>query len=116
MAYIIEGLVETLSSDGTFTIHGSEGYCLAKDGKAYNVFWENSGNDSGKSGNSESGAVNLVACPQKDCKLRVPTDGRQWEFQLLTSAKANRQKVGVGVEVTSIDDLKSATKTKVTLL
>ena len=78
------------------------------------MFWENSENDSGKSGNAESGAVKLVAFPQKDCKLRTSTDGRQWEFQLLTSAKANRQKVGV--EVTSIDDLKSATITKVTLL
>lgn len=116
MAYMIEGLVENLSSDGTFTIHGSEGYCLAKDGKTYNVFWENSENDSGESGNAESGAVKLVACPQKDCKLRVPTDGRQWEFQLLTPAKANRQKVSVELKNESGKFSQPITITKVTLL
>ena len=116
MAYIIEGLVENLSSDGTFTIHGTEGYCLAKDGKTYNVFWKNPENNSGTSENAESNAVNAVAILQKNCELRVPTDWRQWEFHLLTSAKANHQKVRVEVNADSIHNLKSATVTKVTLL
>lgn len=33
MAYIIEGFVETLSSDGTFTIHGSEGFVWQRTAK-----------------------------------------------------------------------------------
>lgn len=116
MAYIIEGFVENLSSDGAFFIKGTEGYCLEKEDNAYNVFWKNPENDSGKSGDAESDAENAGVIPQKDFWLKIIPDGRQWEFQLLASAKANHQKVRVEVNADSIHNLKSATVTKVTLL
>ncbi len=120
MAHIIEGIVKTLSSNGEFTIHGTEGYSLEKDGKSYNVFWEKPGDDSGKeSGTENLEALNLVACPQKDCKLQIPTDGRQWEFQLLSIAKANSQKVRLDVELKQGEPREipqSITIVKVTLL
>lgn len=100
MKYTIEGVVKTFSSNGEFTIHGSEGYFhQKKDDESYNLFWENSENNSGKeSGPEKNKVLNLVAIPQKVCKLQVPTDGRQWEFQLLSIAKATSQKVRVEME------------------
>ena len=37
MAYIIEGTVTEISSDGTFRIAGSEGYAIKQNDKKYNV-------------------------------------------------------------------------------
>lgn len=113
---MIKGVVETLSSDGTFRIRGAEGYFLEKDDKTYNVFWETSNTE-------ESGVQHLVALPQKNGKEPfsigdVNSPENQRNFQLLASAKASHQKVELEVEleVESSDNLKSATVTKVTLL
>lgn len=81
--YKIEGFVETISSDGSFTIRGGDGYCLEKDGKKYNVFWK-----------VDSANGDKPCEPVAESEgLKVPNDWRQWEYQMLVTAKVNHQKV-----------------------
>ena len=75
MPYKIECYVKTLSSDGSFTIRGVDGYYLERGEKTYNVFWN-----------------------ENDKAELVPTDGRQWELQTLLIAKGNNQKILVEVD------------------
>lgn len=74
----IEGYVETISSDGCFTIRGGDGYSLEKDEKKYNVFW-----------NGDKPCEPIAESEG----LKVPNDWRQWEYQMLVAAKVNHQKV-----------------------
>lgn len=78
--YKIEGYIETISSDGNFTIQGADGYCIEKDGIKYNVFW------------NENSQIELK---NEHLDLKVPNDWRQWEYQMLVAAKVNHQKVEV---------------------
>ncbi len=88
MCYKIEGIVESLASDGSFTLRGTDGYRQEHDKESYNTFWEyNCDKISGK------------GCAKKISEeFTVPKDGRQWEFQLLLAAKTNNQKVLVEVK------------------
>ncbi|PJJ42734.1 hypothetical protein [Hallerella succinigenes] len=78
----IEGYVETISSDGCFTIRGGDGFSLEKDGKKYNVFW-----------NGDKPCEPIAESEG----LKVPNDWRQWEYQMLVAAKLSHQKVEVQV-------------------
>lgn len=89
--YKIEGFVETISSDGSFTIRGEDGYCLEKDGKKYNVFWKDASVDDNKSKDGHKHIEVFVCNPSS--LLKTPIDGRQWEYQTLVTAKVNHQKV-----------------------
>ena len=83
MPYKIECYVKTLSSDGSFTVRGVDGYYLERGEKAYNVFW------------NENDKAELKEISDK---FKVPTDGRQWELQTLLIAKGNNQKILVEVD------------------
>lgn len=83
MPYKIECYVKTLSSDGSFTIRGVDGYYLERGEKIYNVFW------------NENDKAELKEISDK---FKVPTDGRQWELQTLLIAKGNNQKILVEVD------------------
>ena len=83
MPYKIECYVKTLSSDGSFTIRGVDGYYLERGEKTYNVFW------------NENDKAELKEISDK---FKVPTDGRQWEYQILLIAKGNNQKILVEVD------------------
>lgn len=81
----IEGYVETVSSDGYFTIRGGDGYSLEKDGKKYNVFWNDESKD-------DKANVDVFICESSGL-LKMPNDWHQWEYQMLVAAKVNHQKV-----------------------
>ena len=89
MPYKIECYVKTLSSDGSFTIRGVDGYYLERGEKTYNVFW------------NENDKAELKEISDK---FKVPTDGRQWELQTLLIAKGNNQKILVEVDDGKFND------------
>lgn len=89
MPYKIECYVKTLSSDGSFTIRGVDGYYLERGEKTYNVFW------------NENDKAELKEISDK---FKVPTDGRQWELQTLLIAKGNNQKILVEVDEGKFND------------
>ena len=89
MPYKIECYVKTLSSDGSFTIRGVDGYYLERGEKIYNVFW------------NENDKAELKEISDK---FKVPTDGRQWEYQILLTAKSNNQKILVEVDDGKFND------------
>ena len=81
MTYEIECYIETIDSEGGFTIQGTEGYCLEKDGETYNILWLE-----GKSSMS-------VACLLSEKKFSLPQDKSQKKFLLLVSARTSHSKV-----------------------
>ena len=89
MPYKIECYVKTLSSDGSFTIRGVDGYYLERGEKTYNVFWNE----------NDKAELNEISD-----KFKVPTDGRQWELQTLLIAKGNNQKILVEVDEGKFND------------
>lgn len=89
MPYKIECYVKTLSSDGSFTVRGVDGYYLERGEKAYNVFWKERDNK------NENDKAELKKISEG---FKVPTDGRQWELQTLLIAKGNNQKILVEVD------------------
>lgn len=95
MPYKIECYVKTLSSDGSFTIRGVDGYYLERGEKAYNVFWEERDNK------NENDKAELKKISEG---FKVPTDGRQWEYQILLTAKSNNQKILVEVDDGKFND------------
>ncbi len=101
MKYEIECYIETIDSDGNFTFRGSEGHCIEKEGKIYNIFWK----DDGGSVGSE---FQLVAYAQNELKLNAK---EQKKFQLLATARASSRKVLIEID---FDQKKNVTK--VTLL
>lgn len=80
----IEGYVETISSDGYFTIRGGDGYSLEKDGKKYNVFWKDE-------------STEVFAC-ESSCLLITPNGWRLREDQMLVAAKVNHLKIIVELD------------------
>ena len=81
MTYTIECYIETIGSEGNFTVHGTEGCCQEKGGKIYNILWpEDSSNTS-------------VECFLSEQKFKLPEDDSPKEILLLISAKTNRSKV-----------------------
>ena len=98
----IIGYIETMDSEGLFTFRGSEGYCLEKEVKIYNVFWEDG--DS-----SVDAKIQLVAYAQDELKLKAE---KQKVFQLLVTAQANHKKVLIKMDFENKKD----SITKVTLL
>ena len=83
MTYKIECYIETINSEGCFTFHGSEGYCLEKEGKIYNIFWK----DIDSSTDTE---IQLIAYAQDELKLKAE---KQKIFQLFVAAQANHKKI-----------------------
>lgn len=81
----IEGYVETISSDGYFTIRGGDGFSLEKDEKKYNVFWK-------EESKGDKTNIDVFVCDFSGL-LKTPSDRHQWEYQMLVAAKVNHQKV-----------------------
>lgn len=86
MTYEIECYVETIDSEGNFSFHGAEGYCLEKDGKTYNVLWPNGDQTNDKS-------KSTIECLWVEQKFNMRKGNSQREFLLLISAKTNHSKV-----------------------
>lgn len=95
MPYKIECYVKTLSSDGSFTVRGVDGYYLERGEKAYNVFWGERDNK------NENDKAELKKISEG---FKVPTDGCQWEYQILLTAKSNNQKILVEVDDGKFND------------
>lgn len=101
MKYEIECYIDSIDSDGNFTFRGSEGHCIEKEGKIYNVFWK-------EDGGSVGAEIQLVAYAQNELKLNAK---EQKKFQLLATALASSRKV-----LFEIDFEHKKKVTKVTLL
>ena len=86
MTYEIECFIETIDSEGCFTIRGAEGYCLEKDGKTYNVLWPNGDQTNDKSNST-------IECLWVEREFTMRKGNSQREFLLLISAKTNHSKV-----------------------
>lgn len=98
MTYEMECYIETIDSEGNFTVHGTEGFCLEKEDKIYNVLW------------SENNANALVVFVQNEPKLRVDLSKQQRMFQLLLNAKVTHQKIMMKVDCESSGKITSITK------
>ncbi len=81
MTYEIECYINTINSEGAFSIHGTEGYCLEKGDKTYNVLW-----GKGKLNKSD------VRLPTER-KFSLLKNSSQKFFFLLVLAKTNHSKV-----------------------
>jgi hypothetical protein len=81
MTYEIECYINTINSEGAFSIHGTEGYCLEKGDKTYNVLW-----GKGKLNKSD------VRLPTER-KFSLLKNDSQKKFFLLVLAKTNHSKV-----------------------
>lgn len=100
--YKIEGYVETISSDGAFTIHGTDGYFLEreisdadgkKERKQYNVFWNKDASEV-----KIDKRVLVIENPNLSAPVLC---WREWEYQMLVAAKVNHQKVQMDIELKS---------------
>ena len=81
MTYEIECYIETIDSEGSFTVHGAEGFCLEKGDKTYNVLW-----GKGKLNKSD-------VCLPIERKFSLLKNDSQKKFFLLVLAKTNHSKV-----------------------
>lgn len=81
MKYEIECYIETIDSEGSFTFHGSEGYCLEKDGKNYNILWP------------EGKLNSIIECIRVEQKFSLCQKNSKKKILLLVSAKTNHSKV-----------------------
>ena len=98
MKYEIECYIETINSDGNFSIYGAEGFCLEKGGKTYNILWPED--------SSNASVVSLLS----DKIFSQPKDNVQNEFLLLISAKTNHSKVKLVFDKPSEQDPLTLTK------
>ncbi len=89
MTYEIECYINTINSEGAFSIHGTEGYCLEKGNKTYNVLW-----GKGKLNKSD------VRLPTER-KFSLLKNSSQKFFFLLVLAKTNHSKVKLVFEKAS---------------
>ena len=81
MTYEIECYIETIDSEGSFTFHGSDGYCLEKDEKNYNILWPD-------------GKLNsIIECIRVEQKFSLCKKNSKKNILLLVSAKTNHSKV-----------------------
>lgn len=103
MTYEIECYIETIDSEGNFTFHGAEGYCLEKGDKTYNILWPD---DNLKDDKSKI----LVVFEQNELNLKVNLSKQQRMFQLLLNAKVNRQKVIMTVDYETPEKITSVIK------
>ena len=102
MKYEIECYIETINSDGSFSVHGTEGYCLEKGDKTYNVLWQED--------SSNAPVVSLLS----DKIFSQSKDNVQNGLLLLISAKTNHSKVKLVFNKPSEND--SLTLTKMSLI
>lgn len=86
MRYEIECYIETIDSEGCFTFHGSEGFCLEKGGTSYNVLWPEEWPTDNKSNS-------IIECLWIEQKFSLCKEKAQDKILLLVSAKANHSKV-----------------------
>ena len=86
MIYEIECFIETIDSEGNFTIRGSEGFSLEKEDKTYNILW------------SRDKSNELVAFIQNELNLKLNLSKQQRMFQLLLNAKVNHQEIMMKVD------------------
>ena len=95
MTYEIECYIETIDSEGNFTFHGSEGYCLEKGNKTYNVLWPNNKLKKNKSKDEERAGDELnsfAECFLLEQKISLCKEASQQRILLLASAKASHSK------------------------
>ena len=96
MTYKIECYIETIDSDGNFTFLGSEGYCLEKGDKTYNVLWPNNKPKKNKSKDEKQADDELnsfAECFLFEQKISLCKENSQKKILLLVSAKTSRSKV-----------------------
>lgn len=103
MKYEIECYIETIDSEGSFTVHGAEGFCLEKGDKTYNILWPD---DKSKDDKLKT----LVVFEQNELNLKVNLSKQQRMFQLLLDAKVNRQKVMMNVDCEMPEKINSLIK------
>lgn len=101
MTYEIECYIEAIDSEGNFTFHGSEGYCLEKGDKTYNILWPEDKSKDKKQPDDELNS--FVECLWVERKFSLcKENGLQKNFLLLlVSAKTNHSKVKLVFEKAS---------------
>ena len=96
MAYIIEGTVTEISSDGTFRIAGSEGYAIKQGDKKYNVIYS----EDLKTKADTNAVLSFIFFDTRDYSASEKF------FTLLSSAMTSGNRIRVTIEATE-DEIKT---------